>query len=144
MTELATYKLDYGLASLVLTLSNDRFTSKAPMQNVDIPVSALKHFCVVPVPNDYSGSYNAQLVISFDEGGRQRTKKIQVRTTDSTFVAFVTALGTRRPDASLLHLDPAAAQKQMGVLSTAKLGWIIGLAILGAVLAAVAIAAVLQ
>jgi hypothetical protein len=133
MTEPITYVLSYGMAKLVLTLTNDRFVSKGSMQNVDIPLSGLRHFCVSPVVNDLN-TYDSQLVVSWDGAGKTESKKIYVRQTDASFQQFLAALQQWRPDASLLHLPPAEAQKQMGVMSTNKMAWIIALGIVAAVL----------
>lgn len=137
------YRLDFGLANLVLTLTHDRFTSKGPMQNLDIPLGALRHYCLAPVPND-AGTYDSQLVLTWDEGGQRKSKKINVRAIDSTFKTLLNQLGVSRPDANLLHLDPAEAQKQMGVLSTSKLAWMIVLGALAVLGAAIGILAALQ
>jgi hypothetical protein len=143
MADPLTYKIDFGLASLVVTVSDDRLTSKGPMQNLDIPLSALRHFCVAPIPND-TGNYDAQLVLAWDEGGKQKSKKLNVRGSDTTLKTLLDGLAARRPGTSLMHLDPAAAQTQMGVLSTNKLAWIIVLVMLGAIFAAIAIGVMLE
>jgi len=133
MTEPITYVLSYGMAKLVLTLTNDRFVSKGSMQNVDIPLSSLRHFCVSPVTNDVN-TYDSQLIVSWTNGDKTESKKIYVRQTDASFQQFLAALQQKRPDASLMHLPPAEAQKQMGVLSTNKLAWIIALGIVAVIL----------
>jgi hypothetical protein len=132
MTEPVTYVLSYGMAKLVLTLTDDRFVSKGSMQNVDIPLSALRHFCVAPVANDVN-TYDSQLIVSWGENGKTESKKIYVRRTDTSFQQFMDALMQKRPDASLMHLPPAEAQKQMGVMSTNKLAWIIALGIVAVI-----------
>lgn len=132
MTEPITYVLSYGMAKLVLTLTDDRFVSQGSMQNVDIPLSALRHFCVAPVANDVN-TYDSQLIVSWANGPKTESKKIYVRQTDASFQQFVAALQQKRPDASLMHLPPAEAQKQMGVMSTNKLAWIIALGIVAAI-----------
>src|SRR5436853_6682798 len=133
MTEPITYVLSYGMAKLVLTLTDDRFVSKGSMQNVDMPLSALRHFCVSPVVNDVN-TYDSQLIVSWNGNGKPESKKIYVRQIDASFQQFLGALQQKRPDASLLHLPPAEAQKQMGVMSTNKLAWIIALGIVAVVL----------
>jgi hypothetical protein len=133
MTEPITYVLSYGMAKLVLTLTDDRFVSKGSMQNVDIPLSSLRHFCVSPVTNDVN-TYDSQLIVSWTNGDKTESKKIYVRQTDASFQQFLAALQQKRPDASLMHLPPAEAQKQMGVLSTNKLAWIIALGIVAVIL----------
>jgi hypothetical protein len=53
-------------------------------------------------------------------------------------------LKEKRPDASLLHLDPKSAQKQMGVLSTSKFAWIAALGIVGLILLLVIVVGLLS
>lgn len=133
MTEPITYSLNFGMSNLNLELTDDRFVSKGAMQNVDVPLSSLRNFCVVPTKNS-AGAYDSELIVSWNEAGKPKSKKIYVRGADVSFQQFLTALQQRRPDASLLHLDPKAAQKQMGVLSTNKFAWIVALGIVGLVL----------
>jgi hypothetical protein len=143
MSEPITYMLSYGATKLALTLSDDRFVSKAPMQNVDIPLSSLRHFCLGPASSG-AGNYDSQLIVSWDEAGKAKSKKIYVRQTDVSFQQLLAALQQKRPEASLLHLDAKAAQKQMGVTSTNKLVWIIGLAIVAAIVLVVVLLGVLS
>ena len=133
MTEPITYTMSFGLSKLNLALTEDRFVSRGSMQNVDVPLSSLRNFCVVPLKSQHD-AYDSELVVSWDEAGKTKSKKLYVRGGDVSFQQFIAALQQKRPDASLLHLDPKAAQKQMGVLSTNKLAWIIGLSIVGLVL----------
>lgn len=133
MTEPITYSLSFGMSNLNLELSDDRFVSRGSMQNVDVPLSSLRNFCMVPATNG-AGAYDSELIVSWNDNGKPKSKKLYVRGSDASFQQFLAALQQRRPDASLLHLDPKAAQKQMGVLSTNKFGWIVALGIVGLVL----------
>src|SRR5215831_12574310 len=133
MTEPITYNLNFGMSNLNLALTDDRFVSRGSMQNVDVPLSSLRNFCLVPTKNS-AGAYDSELVVSWDEAGKLKSKKIYVRGSDASFQQFLAALQQKRPDASLLHLDPKSAQKQMGVLSTNKFAWIAALGIVGLVL----------
>lgn len=130
MGEPVTYTLNFGMTKLNLALTDDRFTSKGSMQNLDIPVSSLRHFCMVPCKSNV-GTYDSELIVSWDQAGKTKSKKIYVRGSDVSLQQFLQALQQRRPDASLLHLDPKSAQKQMGVLGTNKMAWIIALGIVG-------------
>ena len=132
MGEEITYALSYGATKLTLLLTDERFVSKASMQNVDIPLSALRYFCVVPVKTNLA-TYDSELVVSWLESGKTKSKKIYVRQTDVSFKQFLSALEQRRPDASLLRLDTKTAQKQMGVTSTNKLAWVIALVFLAVI-----------
>jgi hypothetical protein len=138
MIEPTTYTLSYGATKLNLILTDDRFVSKGSMQNVDIPLSALRHFCVVPSKSN-AGAYDSELVVSWDELGKAKSRKIYVRCSEVSFKQFLSTLEQKRPDASLLSLSPAAAQKAMGVTSTNKIAWIVALAIVGIILLAVVI-----
>ena len=133
MAEPITYTLNFGMSNLNLQLTDDRFISRGSMQNVDVPLSSLRNFCIAPAKNG-AGTYDSELIVSWDEAGKQKSKKIYVRRSDASFQQFLSALQQKRPDASLLHLDPKSAQKQMGVLSTNKFGWIVALGIVGLVL----------
>ncbi|SRR6266481_2220915 len=139
MAEPITYTLSFGMSKPNLSLTDDRFISQGPMQNVDVPLSALRYFGVSPVYNQVN-TYDAELIVAWDEAGKRKSKKIYVRQADQSFQNFRGALQQRRPDASLLHMNPKEAQKQMGLTSTNKLAWIIGLAIVGLILLIVAIA----
>jgi hypothetical protein len=143
MTEPITYSLSFGMSNLNLALTDDRFVSRGSMQNVDVPLSSLRNFCVVPTKNDV-GAYDSELIVSWDEAGKPKSKKIYVRGTDTSFQQFVAALKEKRPDASLLHLDPKSAQKQMGVLSTSKFAWIAALGIVGLILLLVIVVGLLS
>ena len=139
MVEPITYTLSFGMAKLNLMLTDDKFVSRGSMQNVDIPLSSLRHFCVSPVYNKVN-TYDSELIVAWDEGGKTKSKKLYVRQTDQSFQDFLSALQQKRPDASLLHLNPKEAQKQMGVLRTNKLAWIIALAIVALIILIVVIA----
>ena len=141
MGEPIGYTLSFGVTKLNLTLMDDRFVSRGSMQNLDIPLSSLRYFCVSPVYNQVN-TYDSELIVSWDDVGKTRSKKIYVRQTDQSFQDFIGELQQKRPDASLLHMNPKEAQKQMGVTSTNKLAWIIGLAIVGVILLIVVIAGV--
>ena len=141
MVEPITYTLSFGVTKLNLMLTDDKFVSRGSMQNVDIPLSSLRYFCVSPVTNNVN-TYDSELIVSWDEAGTSRSKKIYVRQSDQSFQDFLRALQQKRPDASLLHLKPKDAQKQMGVTSTKKLAWIIALAIVGVIILIVVIAGI--
>jgi len=139
MDEPITYTLSFGVTKLNLMLSDDKFVSRGSMQNVDIPLSSLRYFCVSPVTNSVN-TYDSELIVSWDEAGKIKSKKIYVRQSDQSCQDFLRALQQKRPDASLLHLNPKDAQKQMGITSTNKLAWIIALAIVGVIILIVVIA----
>jgi hypothetical protein len=141
MVEPITYTLSFGVTKLNLMLTDDKFVSRGSMQNVDIPLSSLRYFCVSPAKNSVN-TYDSELIVSWDEAGKTKSKKIYVRQSDQSFQDFLRALQQKRPDASLLHLNAKDAQKQMGVTSTNKLAWIIALAIVALIILIVVIAGV--
>lgn len=73
MTEPITYTMSFGLTKLNLALTDDRFVSRGSMQNVDVPLSSLRNFCIVPVKSD-AGAYDSELVVSWDEAGKTKPR----------------------------------------------------------------------
>jgi hypothetical protein len=131
-----TYSLDHTTSSLYMAMVGDRLVvdtqGKGALdkpKSIDIPLSGLKQFCLVPTiaaqnlhnartPGDFS--YDSEFIFSYLDGDRTKTKRVFVNSQDPQFRSVLNALATERPDASLLELDPAEAQKRMGVLSAAK------------------------
>jgi hypothetical protein len=146
MQEPITYHLDHSTSTVDLSLTADRLTVRTQgkgladtMRIIDIPLSAVRQFAVVPTVGAqnlaargaYDTSYDSEFIFTYDDQGRVKSKRLFVQREDAAFQQFITALQARRPDASLLHLDPADAQKQMGVLSASKAVWIILAVIVG-------------
>jgi hypothetical protein len=73
----------------------------------------------------YDRSYDSEFIFSYQEAGKLKKKRVFVNSQDETFQRFLAALEGRRPDASLLHLEPAEAQKRIGVMSARKAVFII-------------------
>lgn len=131
-----TYSLDHSTGKVELTLADNRLLTNTQgkglldkPKSIDIPLSDLKQFCLVPTiaaqnlqspknPGDFS--YDSEFIFSYREGTQVKNKRLFVNSKDETFAALLQQLGTKRPDASLLQLPPAEAQKQMGVLSARK------------------------
>ena len=141
MQERITYFIDQSNGTVDLTLTHERFIAKTQgkglidkPRTVDIPLSDLNHFCLVPTiaPQNlvsYTSvgdhSYDAEFIFSYREGEQLKKKRVFVNSRDESFKALLETLGRECPSASLLHLEPAEAQKQMGVLSASKTIYII-------------------
>jgi hypothetical protein len=118
MSEPVIYTLKIGLAKLVITLTDDRFTSKGAMANSDFPLADLQYFCMVPTETAYG--YDSQLIVSWLEKDKLKNKKLNVRQADQSFQEFLAAFTARFPDASLVNLEAGEALKKMGVSSLAN------------------------
>jgi len=141
MQEPITYFIDQSNGTVDLTLTHERFIAKTQgkglidkPRTIDIPLSDLKHFCLVPTiaPQNLVSygsvgdhSYDAEFIFSYREGEQQKQKRVFVNSRDESFKVLVETLRRECPSASLLHLEPAEAQKQMGVLSASKTIYII-------------------
>jgi hypothetical protein len=126
MSEPVTYVMVAGLtgAKQILTVTEDRFTVQAPLIKIDTPLASVGHFCIEPL----DAPHDAALVITWDQDGKKKSKKIPIQRGEKSFQDFLAALKAKRPDASLLDIDYRDALKQMGVMSTKKLA---GLIVLG-------------
>jgi hypothetical protein len=123
-------------------------------RSIDIPTSGLRQFCVVPTVgaqnlhnfrNDGDYSYDSEFIFTYLDGDRTKTKRVFVNSRDAQFQAIVNELARVRPDANLLGLDPAEAQKQMGVLSASKavfvvIGLLVGVPVILAIVYIVTLA----
>lgn len=141
MQEPITYFIDHSTGTVELTLTDNRLIAKTQgkglldkPRNTDIALSDLKHFCLVPTiaiqnlqspgaDGDYS--YESEFIFSYHEGEQLRNKRVFVNGRNQSFEMFLRGLETQCPGASLLHLEPAEAQKQMGVLSASKAAYVI-------------------
>jgi hypothetical protein len=141
MQEPVTYFIDQSNGTVDLTLTDERFIAKTQgkglidkPRTIDIPLSDLKHFCLVRTiaPQNllsYTSvgdhSYDAEFIFSYRGGEQLKKKRVFVNSRDESFKVLLEALRRECPSASLLHLEPAEAQKQMGVLSASKAIFII-------------------
>lgn len=146
MQEPVTYHLEHSTSAVDLSLTADRLLVKTEgkgladtVRIVEVPLSALRQFVVAPTVGaqnlaargTYDASYDSEFIFTYDEQGKVRNKRLFVLRGDEGFQRFIAALQAARPDASLMHLDPADAQQQMGVLSASKAVWIIIAVIVG-------------
>ncbi|HEY0395441.1 MAG TPA: hypothetical protein VGD01_13165 [Candidatus Elarobacter sp.] len=135
-----TYSLDFATGTVELALTSGRFTVTTQgkglidkPRTIDIALSDLEKFCVIPtiraqniVGQDagtsmiYDDTYDAELMFSYRDGGTLKKKRLFVNSHDPAFEAIMARLKADRPTASLLDLDPAEAQKQIGAMPTSK------------------------
>jgi hypothetical protein len=132
MSEAVTYVIVAGLsgAKQILSVTDDRFSAQAPLVKIDTPLSAIRHYCIEPIE---TATHDACLVMTWDQDGKTRSKKIPIKRSEKSFEDFLAALLAKRPDASLLDIDYSQALKQMGVMSTKKLAGLIVIGIFAAI-----------
>jgi hypothetical protein len=145
MEEPTIYSLDHANGSVELTLTAQRFIAKTQgkglldkPRTIDIPFTDLEKFCLVPTinaqnvvaagrgtPRVYDDSYDSEFIFSYREGGKLKRKRVFVNREGEAFSRLLEDLKTRCPAASLLDLDPAEAQQQIGALSARKAVYIV-------------------
>ncbi len=154
MQEPIEYSLDYATATIGLSLTTERFTVRTQgkglldkPRTIAIPPADVAKFCVVPaivaqtiVGRTAEGTlhdqaYDAEFIFSYQDHGKLKKKRLFVNSRDEAFQRLLKALGERCPAASLLHLEPAEAQKQIGVLSGSQglrivIGLLVGVPVL--------------
>jgi len=165
MSEPIQYSLQHATGSVEIALKDNRFRVATQgkglldkLKVIDIPLADLRNFCLVPTIRAqnisgkavgegsgrfaYDESYDSEFIFSYLEQGKLKNKRLFVGRQDGVFQKILSALQAKRPDASLLHLDPSEAQKQIGVLSATKaltliLGLLIGLPLVGVLISVV-------
>jgi hypothetical protein len=148
MHEPINYSLQHTNATVDLVLTTNRFIVKTQgkglfdkPRTIDIPLADVKNFCLIPtigaqniigrVSKETSGdfaydySYDAEFIFSYRIEGKVKKKRVFVSSQDEIFQRLLGTLEGRCPAASLLHLEPAEAQKQIGVISARKAVYII-------------------
>lgn len=141
MSEPITYSLDHSTSSVNLSLADERLICKTQgkgvldkLKLIDIPLSDLKQFCLVPTisvqnlktyGNEGDYSYDSEFIFSYIANGKLTKKRVFVNSQDEPFRRFLENLQARCPNASLLHLEPAEAQKQIGTMSASKAVYIV-------------------
>lgn len=141
------YSLDHTNSTLHMALTDGRLVVNTQgkgaldkLKSIDIPLSDLKQFCIVPTvgaqnlhnarnPGDFS--YDSEFIFAYANGHKTKSKRVFVNSQDAHFQAVVNGLVLQRPEASLLALDPAEAQKQMGVVSATKTVFLILVLLVG-------------
>lgn len=138
MTGPIEYNLKHAHGVVDLALVNDRLLVNTQgngladkLRTIDLALSDLKNFCLVPTIGaqnlisrhgadgemEYDQTYDAEFIFSYTVGGKLKKKRVFVNSHDNNFQAILEQLVAARPDASLLDLPPAEAQKQIGVMS---------------------------
>lgn len=162
MEEPATYSLRHAHGMVDLVLTGDRLIVNTQgvglidkLRTIDIPLSSLRNFCVAPTIGAqniisrhggeggdflYDRSYDAEFIFSYQADKKLKKKRAFVNSHDDVFQSLLEELVSMRPDASLLHLEPAEAQKQIGVMAARKgvfiiIGLLVGLPIVIAMIA---------
>src|SRR6184192_3248980 len=146
MDEPINYYLKHAHGMVDLVLADDRLIVNTQgnglidkLRTIDISLSEVKKFCMIPTIGaqnlisrhgedgemEYDQSYDAEFIFSFIENGKLKRKRVFVNSHDDHFQAILENLISARPDASLLNLEPAEAQKQIGVMSARKAVYII-------------------
>lgn len=75
-------------------------------------------------------SFNGELLVTYEQGGRAGQRRVFVDAADTTFQALHRALSAARPDADLQHLERDEAFKQLGMLEPATaVRWVLVLLI---------------
>jgi hypothetical protein len=144
-----TYSADHANGTVELTLTDGRFVAKSQGRGlldkprlIDIALTDLDKFCVVPTIAaqnivdatgtnlEYDRSYDAEFIFSYRDNGTVKKKRIFVDRRDEAWQRFIGELKNDCPAASLLDLDPAEAQKQIGAMSgTRALSLVFGIII---------------
>ena len=163
MTELLNYRLERATGTAELRLTDQRLVVKTEgkglldkPQTIDILLTDLGKFCLVPTigaqniaggtgaQSIYDSSYDSEFIFSYQAHGKLQRKRVFVNSRDETFQRFLQALENIRPEASLLHLEPVEAQKQIGALSATKTVYIIIGLLIGVPLVVIVLALLLS
>jgi hypothetical protein len=161
LEEPITYSLERANGTAELTMTDHRFVVKTQgvgaldkLRTIDIALTDLDKFCVVPTINaqnivgatgtsmEYDRSYDAEFIFSYRDAGKLKKKRVFVDREDPAWQLLLDDLKSKCPSASLLGLDPAEAQKQIGALSASKgiyivLGVIVGVPLIVGVIVAI-------
>lgn len=135
-----SYVLEHPAGTVELVLYPDRLvigsTGRGLLdraRRTDVALADLAAFAVVPtiaaqhvtLNRDPAGdaacaAYDAEFCVAFRTPGGTKTRRVFAARGDAVFGQLLAALVAARPDASLLGLDPADAQRRMGILSAAR------------------------
>ena len=80
---------------------------------------------------EYDRTYDAEFIFSYTLAGKLKRKRVFVNGQNENFQAILKQLEAKRPEASLLDLPPAEAQKRIGVMSSRKAVYIIVAVLVG-------------
>jgi hypothetical protein len=160
MAEPLEYLLKHAHGTVDLVLLDDRLIVNTQgvgladkLRTIDLQLSDVKKFCLVPTIGaqnlisrhgadgemQFDQSYDAEFIFSYAAGRKMKKKRVFVNSQNDNFQAILEQLTARRPDASLLDLPPADAQKQMGVMPARTavfiiVGLLVGLPVIVAII----------
>jgi hypothetical protein len=160
MAEPIEYFLKHAHGTVDLALVDDRLIVNTQgvgladrLRTIDLALSDLKNFCLVPTIGAqnlisrhgedgemaFDQSYDAEFIFSYAAGRKVKKKRVFVDSQNDNFQAILEQLIARRPDASLIDLPPAEAQKQMGVVSARTavfviVGLLVGLPVIATII----------
>lgn len=138
MAEPIEYLLKHAHGTVDLALADDHLIVNTQgvgladrLRTIDLPLSDLKKFCLVPTIGaqnlisrhgtdgemEFDQSYDSEFIFSYAVGRKLKKKRVFVNSQNDQFQNILQQLVSRRPDASLLELEPAEAQKQIGAMS---------------------------
>ncbi len=141
------YSLEHANGTVNLTLASDRLVVHSQgyglidrPRTLELELKDLRQFYVTGViaaqtavqrvnrETIHDATFNSELLLAFEQGGRVARRRIFVDADDAAFKALYAGLEAARPDASLASLEPAEALKRMGMVAPSDaLRWIIGL-----------------
>ncbi len=138
------YSLEHQRGSVRLALSDGRLSVRTAgnglldrPRTVEVALSDLEAFAVVPTvgashlvggPRSdriVDRSFDSELLLSWREGGKARKRRVFVNARSAGFRTLIEALRAKRPQASLLDLDPAEAHRRIGMISGARAVWVV-------------------
>ncbi|MEQ8766809.1 MAG: hypothetical protein RL885_23045 [Planctomycetota bacterium] len=147
------YRLEHHRGTVDITLSNALLVVRSQgnalldkPKAVEVPLTDIRHFCVVPViraqqiisrrnPDDsgflYDESFDSELIVSFQREGKLLKRRYFVSQSDPDLLELLSELTDARPDASLAGLEPREALRRIGVMSARTVVWIIVGALVG-------------
>jgi hypothetical protein len=158
MDDSLTYILDHSISRVEINLLPGRLVVNTQgkgaldrLRTIDITLSALEHFTVVPtvlIQNVIHArhrtevlvddSYNAEFIFTYRNGNKLKKKRVFVNRLAPEFQLLLQELERARPDASLTRIDPAEALKKMGVMTASSaVKVVVGLLVVVPILAAV-------
>jgi hypothetical protein len=122
------------------------------LRTIELPLSDLKKFCLVPTIGaqnlisrhgadgemEFDQTYDSELIFSYAVGRKLKKKRVFVNSQNDNLQSVLEQMKARRPDASLLELPPADAQKQIGVMSARTavfiiVGLLVGVPVIAAI-----------
>jgi len=158
MAERIEYFLKHAHGTVNLSIVDDHLIVNTQgvgiadrLRTIDLPLSDLKKFCLVPTIGaqnlvsrhadgemEFDQTYDSELIFSYAVGRKLKKKRVFVNSQNDNLQSILEQMKARRPDASLLELPPAAAQKQIGATSARTavfmiVGLLVGVPVIAAI-----------